>query len=196
MLLREIHELSCVGSLFVRDGGESVENIGVQKLHLDDDKLDKVGSTLERMLIEYAEKKTSWQASLLGHFLVFLAQIVRFTYSPGSKPDKPVSDRISRVLSYMRKNCHENISLKDLVKYSNMSLSSFMRSFTECMGTAPMNYLSELRLSKACSMLQSSELSISEIAMKCGYNDSNYFSRLFRKRLGLTPRKFRSLSNK
>lgn len=59
------------------------------------------------------------------------------------------------------------------------------------MGLSPLNYLTGLRLDKASRMLGETNLSIAEIAFRCGLCDANYMTKLFRLRLGITPDKYR-----
>ena len=96
----------------------------------------------------------------------------------------------------MLDNFDKTIKLKDLVKISKMSSSSYMRVFSAVKGTSPMNYLSEVRINRACTLLQSRKCGITEIAGMVGFGDSNYFSRTFHKHIGISPRDFRRASTR
>lgn len=84
-----------------------------------------------------------------------------------------------------------NLSVNELAKLCNMSLSSFKRSFKTFFNDSPNNYINTKKINKAKELLQVSELNISEIAYKTGFNDPLYFTRLFKKRIGLSPSEFR-----
>ena len=73
-----------------------------------------------------------------------------------------------------------------------MSESTLMRTFQRVMKRSPVDHVIRVRISRACQLLQRPETRITEVAFQCGFNDSNYFSRQFRKVTGLTPRQFRS----
>jgi len=75
-----------------------------------------------------------------------------------------------------------------------MSRSNLMRVFRKATGQTPIEYLLRLRIQKAMELLRNSSLSITEIALEVGFNDSNYFTRQFRRVLGETPRSFRRAS--
>lgn len=76
-----------------------------------------------------------------------------------------------------------------------MSETNFYIHFKEWSGTSPVSYRNGIRISSAKSLLQNSNLSIYEISSEIGFDDQYYFSRLFKKLTGLSPRDFRS-SNK
>ena len=73
-----------------------------------------------------------------------------------------------------------------------MAPSTLLPVFKKVTGYSPIDYLLHVRLSKAAEMLLRSEKTISEIAQECGFTDSNYFSRQFRKNYNLSPREYRN----
>ena len=70
-------------------------------------------------------------------------------------------------------------------------MSSLLRHFKQINGSSPKEYLIGLRINYACELLDSTQLSIGEIAFKSGFNDSNYFTRQFRRVTGRSPRDYR-----
>ena len=91
---------------------------------------------------------------------------------------------------------YTNLRLEQLAKLSNLSLSSFKREFKKTFGDTPSNYITKLRMEKAKELLILSDLSVSEIAYDTGFNDPLYFTRLFKKREGITPSHFRRTYSK
>ncbi|WP_299440305.1 AraC family transcriptional regulator [uncultured Aquimarina sp.] len=86
---------------------------------------------------------------------------------------------------------YSNLSVNELAKLCNMSLSSFKRAFRSFFNDSPNNYINTKKINKAKELLQVSKLSISDIAYETGFNDPQYFTRLFKKRIGLSPSEFR-----
>ncbi|MCF6179844.1 MAG: helix-turn-helix transcriptional regulator, partial [Geopsychrobacter sp.] len=78
-----------------------------------------------------------------------------------------------------------------LSKVAGMSKSSLIVAFKDATGYSPIDYLIRIRLQKAAELLIESELSLGEIAVQCGFHDSNYLTRQFRRVYNLTPRQFR-----
>jgi transcriptional regulator GlxA family with amidase domain len=72
-----------------------------------------------------------------------------------------------------------------------MSARGFIRAFRAAMGSPPIAYLIQLRVNRAADMLRRSAQSITDIAFTVGFSDSNYFTRQFRKIVGVSPRVYR-----
>ena len=88
---------------------------------------------------------------------------------------------------YIRNNFTKKISLEDLSAISNRSVSYICKTFSEAYGISPKQYILELRLNQAKKLLQTSNLSISEISAQCGFNDVFYFSRQYKIKNGISP---------
>ncbi|GGF73983.1 helix-turn-helix domain-containing protein [Wenyingzhuangia marina] len=90
---------------------------------------------------------------------------------------------------------YEDLSLEELAKLCNLSLSSFKRQFKTIFDDSPMNYINHKKIEKAKELLKISNLSISEVSHKIGIHDPQYFTRFFKKNVGLTPSSFRNNLN-
>jgi AraC-like DNA-binding protein len=99
---------------------------------------------------------------------------------------------IGKIISLLNSNYNKDIRLADILQKTGMSKNTFLRNFKRATGSTPIDYLIHIRVLKASSLLQETDMSISEIGYKVGFADSNYFSRVFRKVTGLTPREFRN----
>ncbi len=88
-------------------------------------------------------------------------------------------------------NFRENLSMEELAKLSNMSISTFKRKFKNLIGEPPGSYIRKKRLEWALSMLKNSTVSVSDIAFDAGFEDPNYFSKVFSKHFGLSPSRYR-----
>ena len=83
------------------------------------------------------------------------------------------------------------LMLKDAAAEAKMSFSRFSTVFAREMGRTFTEYVTDLRIRKACELLTGSPLRIAQIAAKVGYNDPHYFSWIFRKNIGRTPTEYR-----
>lgn len=99
---------------------------------------------------------------------------------------------IKKVCEYIYTHTQEDISLDQMAEYSNVSSFYLSKLFKEEKGVTFVNFLNDTRLEKSRDLLRNSELSIKEITAEVGYNDQNYFSRIFRNKYGVTPTEFRS----
>ena len=109
------------------------------------------------------------------------------------KPDEK-ENRIKDAILYLENNFSKDFSVDDLAKIAYLSPTSFRRLFFECKGMSPVDYRNTLRIRRAAEILKSGKFTISEAAEKVGINDVKYFSKLFRRYLGTTPRFFKSKS--
>lgn len=84
-----------------------------------------------------------------------------------------------------------NLSINELAKLCNLSVSSFKRKFKEEFNDSPINYFITSKLKRAKDLLMISTMSINEIAYEIGFNDPLYFTRQFKKRIGSSPSDYR-----
>lgn len=99
--------------------------------------------------------------------------------------------RFDAIFKFIAEHYTEKISAKDLAAKANITVFHFCRIFKQLTGKTLTDYINELRLEKSLEYLQKDELNITEIALQCGYEGVNYYSRLFRKYYHTSPTKFR-----
>lgn len=93
--------------------------------------------------------------------------------------------------AYFHKHYQENINVEEYARNNGMSLSFFFRKFKAQTGLSPLQYILEIRLANAQRLLTTTDYSINEIARIVGYENALYFSRLFHKHIGQSPREYR-----
>jgi transcriptional regulator GlxA family with amidase domain len=86
------------------------------------------------------------------------------------------------------------VNLEEMVKELPMGYSKFRKLFKEVTGTSPNQYHLDLRLDKARELILSTNLTINEVAFKTGFSSIFYFSRLFKKKNGMSPKEYRDAS--
>ena len=101
---------------------------------------------------------------------------------------------IERAVHYFKSNFNKPISIEQYASEHLMSVNWFIHSFRSIMKVSPMQYIVSLRIATAKGYLESSSKSIAEIANEVGYDNALYFSRLFKKRTGMTPSEYRRRS--
>lgn len=100
---------------------------------------------------------------------------------------------ISHAEKYVAENfCDPNISLLSAAKHVGMSSAHFSTVFSQTMGRSFINYLTAMRIERAKELLTSTNQKLASIAMEIGYNEPNYFSHVFRKVEGITPKEYRA----
>ena len=101
------------------------------------------------------------------------------------------SGRLHKSVRYINEHFSEQIRITTLAEMENMCMTTYNLHFKRYMGTTPTKYIIRLRMQLAVELLLNSELSIGEIALRCGYNDYNLFTKLFKCELGVAPTKYR-----
>ena len=101
-------------------------------------------------------------------------------------------NQLKEVLDFIRSHYTEEITLKELADIACMSPTYFCRYFHQEMGKTPFAFLNEYRIKKAAILLDDSSLSVSDIAINCGFDNISYFIRKFKEYQGITPKKYRS----
>lgn len=100
---------------------------------------------------------------------------------------------LQQVTEYIHGHLHQEVTLVELAAIAQISPYHFLRLFKQNKGVTPHQYILHCRVEKAKSLLQHSELSLLEIAMRLGFCDQSHLGRCFKRIVGLTPRQFRKV---
>ena len=147
-------------------------------------------SAIYQRLACLSSYKTSAATELVSELIYTLnAEMSRKNYEI-LMPDKCISDK---VISFMQDNLSRRVTLDDLSKHLCLERSYLLRLFRSETGKTPIDALIEMRLNKACDLVASTDLRISEIAIECGYNTVSFFVSEYKKRFGSTPAMHREL---
>ena len=99
--------------------------------------------------------------------------------------------RIEDICRRMHRHYRHNLSVAEYAAACNLSESRFSHLFRESTGLSPHRYLQEIRIARACELLEETDLSVFQIAVEVGIGDQNYFSRIFRQTRGCSPSAYR-----
>ncbi len=98
---------------------------------------------------------------------------------------------IEAILQFMHRNLDKNYTVSTFAKQANLSPSHFSRQFHQKTGYAPIDYFIRLKIQHATELLAASDMMVKEISRALGYEDAYYFSRLFKKIVGMSPKQYR-----
>ena len=150
------------------------------------DAFDRIVQLAEESLSEQNRHSPGFQLAVLEKLLA----AERLVYLQGRDP-ADAEGKIAHSLQFITENYHRDITLKDLAGLTRMSVSYYRKTFRRLLGISPIDCLLDYRLRQAVGLLSETSLPIGEIAVKTGFNDPNYFSRLFSARTGRSPRSCR-----
>lgn len=139
-----------------------------------------------------AQEKQSLQLSFV-HTILYLLE--RGSTTPLSCDASTKGDsrdtHILKIVSYLNKNYSEELSLEKISESFYISKNTLCARFREAMQCSVMQYLAFVRLSRAKELLTTSDKSIEEISELCGYSSANYFSLIFKRSVGMSPKNYK-----
>jgi AraC-like DNA-binding protein len=99
--------------------------------------------------------------------------------------------QVRRITTYVSENLGSRIRTTDLATEAQLSASHFTRAFKETFGETPLGYVSRQRMRYAQELMLRSGECLSQIALTCGHCDQSHFTRVFRRKVGMSPRAWR-----
>ncbi len=160
------------------------------RLHLGRVPLARVERLVDEMERECEEEQSGKEVALRAKLLELMVFLSR-AYTSSDTTEAHALLRVGNVIGALENDFSKDWKLEELLDIAHMSRSNLMRVFRKATGQTPIDYLVRLRIQRAMEMLRNTDLSITEIALEVGFNDSNYFTRQFRRILGESPRSFR-----
>ncbi len=186
----ELRRLPGYSALFVLEPSHRRRHNFTSRLHLGRAALGHAESMLHAMVEECGRRSVGYEASLFG-YLVGLMIFFSREYSKIKTPNGRALLRMGELIGLLERQYARPWRLGDLAAAAHMSESSLSATFKQATGQTPIDYLIRLRIQRAAERLRQSDDSISEIAFSVGFEDSNYFSRQFRKTMRASPRAYR-----
>lgn len=147
----------------------------MQKMIYESDNIDELSETLI--------------ATYLQELILFFIRCQK-NYTGETELDV-TNELIQKAAKYIYSNYDKNLTLVDVAEQFGMSSSYFSKKFKAITGFGFKEYLTSIRIKEACEMLSNSHKSITDVAISCGFNDSNYFGDAFRKIKGQSPSRYR-----
>ena len=141
------------------------------------------GESADRMMMSSA-------ISLLLTHLV--KQYTHFKWAPVQVKGGLAPFQLARVKEYVDANLSSGLQIAELANITELSEYHFARMFKQSVGLAPHQYVMQQRLMRAKELLQKSELSLTQVALQCGFSSSSHFSNHFKRAIGFSPSKYRS----
>ena len=135
----------------------------------------------------YSPENLEYVSICLMHFLASLKYINQFREIKKAKQ----TDIIQKSILFMKDNLENTITLNEIARYVGYSASHFCVFFAQKTSYAPMVYYNQLKIQRACTYLQFSDMKIKEIAFRLGYYDPFHFSKAFKQEMEITPKEYR-----
>ena len=143
--------------------------------------------------------------NLLRFFIIFLIfyfisnfyifKILKLACKNNGRSITPAENTVSKILEYINQNISTKLTLNILCESFHISKCYLCHIFKASTGLTVYEYILSIRLAKGKQLLTDTDMSVSEIALQCGFSDFSYFSKAFRASEGITPRQYRQISH-
>ncbi|MDD5260288.1 MAG: AraC family transcriptional regulator [Methylacidiphilales bacterium] len=118
--------------------------------------------------------------------------LIHLRQSVMKQRERTTEENIQETIDFMRANLARPISLRELAQLAHMSVSRYETAFTRSTGCSSIHYFNRMKIEKACRLLSETQLPAKTICAEIGYEDPYYFSRLFKKMVGVSPAYYRN----
>ncbi len=173
---------------FCRKNGLDTDNIRFTT-HIQDNTLNGL---YESVLDEYNNQddiyRTTGIKSAVLTMLVYLAR--QYTEGHAKIAKNPYTNGINYSIGYIKSHITEQLTVELLARQAGLSKYYFAREFKKTTGHTPIGFINSLRCENARKFLQQGEYSVSDISQKCGFENTSYFIKTFKKYMGSTPGKY------
>ncbi|HIT07487.1 MAG TPA: AraC family transcriptional regulator [Candidatus Merdivicinus faecavium] len=150
----------------------------------------KNGEQIRRRLLDIYNARGSApgsEARMLGRLYLFLGELMEQLPAARTTTARQYVDKAA---AYISRNFSRDITIAEVADFTGISESYLYRVFSAELGLAPAQFLMRYRVSEAAALLRGSSLTIGEVAASCGFRDPLYFSRVFRRIQGVSPREY------
>lgn len=144
----------------------------------------------KKIVNEKYQKKPMFEKMINACLMEFFVELCRITKLKSMSDEK--SEIIDRVCEEMLANYSEQKEVSFYADMCFLSVGRFHKVFKSHTGMTPIEYINNIRVSRAKELLINTDMRMSEIAEKVGFSEQNYFSRIFKKHTGLSPKKYAS----
>lgn len=159
---------------------------------------EKIIASLRIIIDELTDKSFGFELELKSMLFSIFATIFRSGLYTTIEEFRDYSFKSKRyymlknVLGYIYQNFDKKIKLDDISKAYDLTPQYLSRFFKDMTGTNIVDYINQYRVDKATTLIKASDLSITDIALECGFDNISYFNRVFKKQLGRTPTELRT----
>jgi AraC-like DNA-binding protein len=160
-------------------------------LHLDEPQVAWLLEAARELHDELRSRAPGWEEAASAGLLRILVRLARL-YAAHDSPEARLTVKLGAVLAHIDAHLDRELEVDALCRIGGMSKSTLERGFRALFGVPVMRHVIGRRLESAWALLERGDIPIAEVARRVGIPDANYFSRLFRKHIGQTPRSVRA----
>ena len=172
---------------FLTNAGLSVEQPIYSTWDLD------MSEEVMRLMMYIADHPEAPALHLIGYLYLFMDALIQSSASRRDTGRGRLRDfYMQEAVGYIERNYQKDLTVEELADICGLNRNYFSKIFKEAMGCPPQEFIIRMRLSKATELMRTEDISIGEVAARCGYVNQMHFSRAFKKRYHVSPREWRS----
>lgn len=153
------------------------------------DRMDLFEEIIHSLEMGYSKENLIYSTTVLIHFLGSIKYIGQ--YQNVKIKDEKTIDIVDETIHFMKENIERKLSLSEIANHVGYSISYFSTLFSNRTGFPITVYFNQLKIQKACQLLDMSNMKIKQVAYKVGIDDCYYFSRLFHQIIGMSPSEYK-----
>lgn len=151
---------------------------------------------LYRQMIQELQLRRVNYEDMMNMNLRHILLVINRYLQEGNDIGTEMLDEIERATHYFHENYNQNIVIEDYAKEHGMTANWFTQSFKKVTKYTPMQYILSLRMTNAMNLIDNTDYNMTQIAYAVGYDNSMYFSRLFKKHTGMAPTEYKHRNEK
>lgn len=146
----------------------------------------RIMRSVQRIVNELEAKSPYYQYLVMMYYAELLILVYRYmdeTYLPIC-----TNELLKKAIGYIRMNSHLDININSVASQIGISDRYLRNLFSQYLNLSPLDYLNQIRINKAVELLRNTEMSVKEVCFQCGFQSPQYFSRIFKQQIGISPR--------
>lgn len=146
----------------------------------------RIMRAVQRIVNELNTKNKYYQ-----HLVVmYYAELLILIYRHMDEAYLPIctNDSLKKAISFLRMNFYTNITMEEVAQHAGIGVRYLRKLFSHHLNISPLDYLNQIRINKSIDLLKNTELSIKEVCFTCGFKSPQYFSRVFKQQMGISPK--------
>lgn len=150
-----------------------------------------IGQLFFRLHEEYQCKNRGYLGTMRCYLILILIDIMRQIQRPVSAENE--NEMVRYIVDYVQENFMEKLSLREITKKYNYSLSYISQIFRRETGMTFQEYIQSVRIRESCRLLINTSKKVADVAALAGYTNIKFFNEIFKRQTGMTPRQFRKM---
>ena len=154
----------------------------------------RIAAIMQKLRAECQKRELGYQLLVKAYLYEIIGELIRgcgihFGENEPSRRESLIC--VDRAMTYINEHLDAPLTLEEIANYAGFSRTYFSTVFSELNGLSTWNYITIRRIERSCELLKTTDLSILEIAERCGYSNLSNFNRMFLRIVGSAPREYR-----